>query len=55
MKQIMSPNSKNSFGKSKKWILQTVSDINDSNISSDPPLKSNDNKNKNKQMGPNQT
>ena len=34
---------------------QTLSDINDSNIFSDPPLKSNDNKNKNKQMGPNQT
>ena len=36
-------------------IGQTLSDINDSNIFSDPPLKSTDNKNKNKQMGPNQT
>ena len=34
-------------------IGQTLSDINDSNIFSDPPL--NDSKNKNKQMGPNQT
>ena len=30
---------------------QTLSDINDSNIFWDPPLKSNDSKNKNKQMG----
>ena len=36
-------------------IGQTFSDINDSNIFSDPPLKSNDSKNKNKQMGSNQT
>ena len=36
-------------------IGQTLSDINDSNIFSDPPLKSIDNTNKNKQMGPNQT
>ena len=35
-------------------IGQTLSDINDSNIFSDPSL-SNDSKNKNKQMGPNQT
>ena len=35
-------------------IGQTLSDINDSNIFSDPPL-SNDSKNKNNQMGPNQT
>ena len=35
----------------KENIGQTLSDINDSNIFSDPPLKSNDNKNKNKQMG----
>ena len=35
-------------------IGQTLSDINDSNIS-DPPLKSIDNKKINKQMGPNQT
>jgi len=37
----------------KENISQTLSDRNDSNIFSDPPLKSNDNKNKNKQMGPN--
>ena len=36
-------------------IGQTLSDIKDSNIFSDPPLKSTDNKNKNKQVGPNQT
>ena len=36
-------------------IGQTLSDINDSNILSDPPLKSTDSKNKNKQMGPNET
>ena len=36
-------------------IDQTLSDINDSNIFSDPPIKSIDNKNKNKQMGPTQT
>ena len=36
-------------------IGQTLSDINDSNIFSDPPLKSIANKGKNKQMGPNQT
>ena len=35
-------------------IGQTLSDINDSNIS-DPPLKSIGNKKINKQMGPNQT
>ena len=35
-------------------IGQTLSDINN-NIFSDPPLKSINNKNKNKQMGPNQT
>ena len=34
-------------------IGQTLSDINDSNIFSDPSL--NDSENKNKQMGPNQT
>ena len=34
---------------------QTLSDRNDSTIFSDPPLKSIDNKNKNKQMGPHQT
>ena len=34
---------------------QTLSDINHSNIFSDPPLKNNDNKNKNKQMGLNYT
>ena len=34
-------------------IGQTLSDINNSNIFSDLPL--NDNKNKNKQMGPNHT
>ena len=33
----------------------TLSNINNSNIFSDPPPKSNDNKNKNKQMGPNLT
>jgi len=33
-------------------VGQTLSNINDSNIL-DPPLKSNDSKNKNKQMGPN--
>ena len=38
----------------EEHIGQTLSDINDSNIFSDPPL-SNDGKNKNKQMGPNQT
>ena len=36
-------------------IGQTRSDIKHSNIFSDPPLKSHDSKNKNKQMGPNQT
>ena len=36
-------------------IGQTLSDINNSNVFSDPPLKSIDNKNTNKQMGPNQT
>ena len=36
-------------------IGQTLSDINHSNIFSDPPLKSIDGKNRNKQMGPNQT
>ena len=36
-------------------IGQTLSDINDSNIFSDPPLKRNDSKSKNKQMGLNQT
>ena len=40
---------------SEETIGQTLSDINDSNIFSDPPLKSIDNKNKNKHMGPNQT
>ena len=39
---------------SEKNRGQTLSDINDSNIS-DPPLRSIDNKNKNKQMGPTQT
>ena len=34
---------------------QTLSDRNDSTIFSDPPLKSIDNKNKNKQMGSHQT
>ena len=34
-------------------IDQTLSHINDSNIFSDPPLKSNDRKKINKQMGPN--
>ena len=34
-------------------IANTVSDINHSKILYDPPLKSNGNKNKNKQMGPN--
>ena len=33
-------------------IGQTFSDINHSNIFSDPPLESHDSKNKNKQMGP---
>ena len=32
-------------------IGQTLSDINHSNIFSDPPLKSNDSNNKNQQMG----
>ena len=36
-------------------IGQTHSDINDSNIFSDPPLRVLTNRNKNKQMGPNQT
>ena len=34
---------------------QTLSDINDSNIFSGPPPKGTDSKNKNIQMGPNQT
>ena len=37
----------------KENIGQTLSDINDSNIFSDPPLKSNNSKNKNQQTGPN--
>lgn len=36
-------------------IGQTLSDISNSHIFSDPPLKRIDNKNKSKQMGPNQT
>ena len=36
-------------------ISQTLSDINDSNIFSDPPIRVLTIKKKNKQMGPNQT
>ena len=36
-------------------IGQALFDINDSNVFSDPPLKSIDSKDKNKQMRPNQT
>ena len=36
-------------------IGRTFFDINDRKIFFDPPLKSNGNKNKNKQMGPNET
>ena len=36
-------------------IRQTLSDINHSNIFSDPPLQSNGSKNTNKKMGPTQT